>query len=269
MSTLQALLGRFDINVDNQSYSLDTTAPVGDNPLTVAAGKFFVAGHTGEADTNNLAATMTTQIQALGGVYAGATVTLSLADGLVRIGEFGAAVDITWTDTNLQDLLGFTGAQTGAISYTGTNPARYLWRPNKGLADHPIDLISVVAPSSSTMVSATRDGTIMTARQTTVFAGELEWQLMQESDAIIPSTGTSVNREFATFFEDIIAAGERVRIVYDRTSYAATTDYVTVTVFPGDDIEPQSIGPIQDYLERGVDGNLALWNVRLFARKHI
>ena len=261
-STLQALIGRFDINVDNQSYDVDG------NGINTTAGKYFVSGHTGEAATNNLLATMQAAIVALGAGYTSVTCTLDLATGFVTIGNFDANATVTWTDTNLRDLLGFTATLSGATTYTGTKPARYLWRPNKGLSEYPVTLDAVFAPESATMVGATRDGTIMTARQTTVYGGEYEWQLIQESDAIIPATG-SINREFEQFFTDIIAAGERVRFVFDRTSYASTGDFVTVTIFPGDDPEPTAIGPVQDYLTRAVDGNLALWDVRFYARKFV
>jgi len=263
MSTLQALIGRFDINTDNQSWTVDS------NPLSTTAGKYFISGYTGESAANNLVATMQVDmLAALAPSHTSATIALDLATGLITIGGFDSSIAITWDDTNLRDLLGYTGNLSGDTSYPATNPARYLWRPNKGLSDYPVTLDAVFAPESATMVGATRDGTIMTARQTTVYGGEYEWQLIQESDAIIPATG-SINREFEQFFTDIIAAGERVRFVFDRTSYASTGDFVTVTIFPGDDPEPTAIGPVQDYLTRAVDGNLALWDVRFYARKFV
>lgn len=52
--------------------------------------------------------------------------------GLVTIDVPGTA-SITWTDTDLRDVLGFTGNLSGAGSYTGTWGARGMWMPDSPL----------------------------------------------------------------------------------------------------------------------------------------
>lgn len=61
-----------------------------------------------------------------------------VASGNITVGYTGTGVgkvtlsasvtfSITWTDTNLRDMLGFTGNLSSASSYTATYPMRYTW----------------------------------------------------------------------------------------------------------------------------------------------
>ena len=57
------------------------------------------------------------------------TVTISLTTGLCTISST-ANIAITWTSTDLRDLLGFTGNLSAATSHVGTMRVRGLWLPN-------------------------------------------------------------------------------------------------------------------------------------------
>lgn len=73
----------------------------------------------------------------LGG-SSGFTVTASWSEsgnGKVTIEYDGAGlVTLTWTSTDMRDLLGFTGNLSGATEYTGTAHARGVWLPDCSMA---------------------------------------------------------------------------------------------------------------------------------------
>ena len=267
-SAKQALIGRFDITTDNQAHD------VGGNALVTTAGKYYLAGYTGEGATSNLTATLQVDIRAIGATYSKSTVTFDAATGFVTTtfinsGDTPVVTTWTFTDTALGALLGYESSPlSGASTYTSTIPAKYVWRPNQPISDAPVDLTSVYAPFSATVVGATRGGKIVTAVQTTTFLAFLEWRNVSKANAILPSTG-SINKEFVTYFQDVIAKGERMRYVIDRTTYAATSDYVTITAFPSEDPEPTSVGYVRDYMDRTIGNYQGLWDVSFWARKFL
>lgn len=71
--------------------------------------------------------------------------------------------DVTWTDTNVRDMLGFTGNLSGASSYTATNISPLFWSPlrteSPQLAPLGVDGVGVHdthwAQSATTVITAT------------------------------------------------------------------------------------------------------------------
>jgi hypothetical protein len=61
------------------------------------------------------------------------TITFSAGFKVVLSGSTTFAV--TWTDTNLRDMLGFAGDLSGSSSYTATYTPQYCWVPTRSRAD--------------------------------------------------------------------------------------------------------------------------------------
>ena len=250
---LQQWLGRLLIDSSNDSFSIAT------NPFTLTGGYYFIAGYTGESAVQ-LCERITAAII---GTYANAAVTYSEVTGLVtfKIANSGSYT-ITWTDTALQALLGFTGTQSGGYTYTATMEPKFVWRPDVAMSDAPVDCSRVVQPISSTRVYVSRDGTDTTVRGNTRYGGEVAYQLLAGARVFIPSTG-SVNRELETFFTDVIAAGEPIRLYPDRTLNASTS-FVNVKVTGGEEI-----GAFESFARKRITSYQGLADVRIPLAKHL
>jgi len=254
MSTYQHWLGRFAVGASNDSFTVDATAK------TCTAGNYYLFGYTSES-TVQFIEHMEDLIAA---VVASSTVTYSTTTERVTIAWGSNSHALTWTDTDLRDLLGFTtNLASGAGPYTATNAPRYLWAPNRGFTSTPVISSRVYAPISSTVVHCSRDGTLTTVRGNTRYAGEVEYQLLDGTRVFVPATG-SVNKELEKFFEDVIAAGELIRVYPDR-SLNASTSYVTVKAcVPG---EP--IGSFEDWAARHISSYDGLADVRIPLAKYV
>ena len=99
--------------------------------VTLAAGTYWCG--------STLLSSLQTALDAASGSDGAWTVTASLTDttgtGLVTIAHASETFTITWTSTDLRDVLGFTGTLTpAALTFTGTKHLRGVWLP-----DCPID----------------------------------------------------------------------------------------------------------------------------------
>jgi hypothetical protein len=109
-----------------------TEVPTNSATITVPAGTYYHSSADSEAE--GLLDTIQTLIEAavtatdLDGTY---TVSLSDAEsgtGKVTIAATGiTSFSIAWTDSELQDLLGFTSTPSGALTYTGESQTQALW----------------------------------------------------------------------------------------------------------------------------------------------
>jgi len=215
---LSRWFGRFAIGANNDSFLVDATAK------TCTAGNYYLRGYTAEA-TSQLCEHLTTLVAA---VVASSTVTYSATSGKVTITWGSDSHSLTWTDTDLRDLLGFTGNIASAAGpFEATNEPQYVWSPDVAMSDAPVSPLRIVQPVSSTRVHVSRDGTLTTTRGNTRYAADVEYQLLDGARVFIPSTG-SVNKELEQFF-DVIAAGEPIRLYPDRTLNVSTS-FVTVRV---------------------------------------
>jgi len=251
----QELLGRFYI-----SSSLDNLS-VGGNAISLTQGYYYLCGYTGEA-TNQLLEHLQAQIVAAG--YASATCTRSSSTGYVTI-DIGSTATITWTDTALQTLMGFTGTQSGASSYTGSQMPQHTWRPSETLTDYPGNSTNIWTPRSSSSVGRARDGTTWGVVGHVVYDARVTWDLLPEADVVKPSTGT-IGKDLESWFEDVIHETQPVRLITDRTSYASTDDYVTAVV--GDE-EQETLGSFEDFKGRYTDEYQGLWTVTLPLLKYV
>lgn len=112
------------------SVSVDITGIAG-TPfvVTVAAGTYY---------PTDLLSTFKTQLDAADGTDGTFTVSGSFGEsgtGLVTISHTVETFTITWTSTDLRDVLGFTGTLTpAALTFTGTKQCRGVWLPNAEIA---------------------------------------------------------------------------------------------------------------------------------------
>jgi hypothetical protein len=252
MTTYQQWFGRFAVGASNDSFSVDATAK------TLTAGNYYITGYTAES-ASQLCEHMTTLVAA---VVASSTVAYNATTGFIKITFGSGSHKITFTDTALKTLLGFGAVDTtttAAASFTATREPQYVWRPNRGTSSHPVQLNQFWAPRSTTIVGRSKDGTTYGVRGNLLYDAEVSYTMLEESRVIVPSTG-SVNKELQTFYEDVVHAGQPIRIYPDRT-LAASTSYVTALVSPGK--EDEAVPAWGDFATRHVANYNGLWDVTL------
>jgi hypothetical protein len=200
-------------------------------------------------------------------VVASSTVVYNATTGFIKI-TFGSGTHkITFTDAALKTLLGFGAVDTttsAAASFTATREPQYVWSPNRGIVDVPVDPARIVQPISSTRVQVSRDGTLTTVRGNLRYAGDVEYRLLDGARVFTPATG-SVNGDFESFFEDVIHAGELIRLYPDRT-VNTSTDFVTVKVVaPGG----EEIGAFESFARRHIQSYQGLADVQIPVAKYV
>lgn len=134
-TTFGKLEGRITIPTGGWSISI---AETGGGGATASAS--FTAGDTYylssiDSESNDFPADLAAKLTASAGnaTYACSIAAGENGTGKVTITASGGSVTsiaITWTSSAMKDLLGFTGTQSGSLSYTGANQARSLWLPN-------------------------------------------------------------------------------------------------------------------------------------------
>jgi len=255
MSTYQQWLGRFSIDSSLDNFSVDATAK------TVTQGKYYITGYTAES-TSQLCEHLTTQIAA---VVASSTVVYSASTGKVTI-TFGSGTHtITWTDSALGTLLGFTGDCTpGAASFVATNEAKYCWRPERPMSQHSVGITNFWEPESTTIVGRSKSGAVYSVLGNDLYRCDVGYTMLADTRVITPATG-SVNRELQQYFVDVIHRGELIRIYQDRT-LAASTSFVTAVVSQGDG---KPIGRWADFAQRHLSNYNGLWDVRIPLVKYV
>lgn len=252
--TYQLLLGRFYQAASAAAFTVDS------NDINIAAGWYYPWGYSGESSDQFLDH-LQTLIRAIGAPFTTATVTCAVATGLVTIDtNAGSSKDITWSDTDVRDLLGFTGNLTGAESYTATNQMRYVWRPTKALSYTSVDRDEIWAPDSSSRVLRSSGGTAYSVVGYTAYDVELSWQYLPKADVITDSS--TVWESLQQFWVDVIAKGSPLRYLPDRTSYTSTSFGCGLVM--GD----ETIGSFEDMVRRNIDGVDTRWGASVQVAKY-
>lgn len=266
MTVYQELLGRFYVGSTLNNLSVTDTAGGGARAVTLTAGWYYIAGYTGEA-TNQFCEHVQAQIRALGGVWADATVSYSHSTGIVTIAAPSTTtLTITWTDAGLQTALGFTGTQSGAKTYTGTQTPRWVWRPSMPITTYPGNATAIWQPRSTSVVGRAPGGTTRgSVGPAKLYDAVLTWELLEEDEVLCPAGGT-VGGDLESFWLDVVDETAPIRVVVDTASYAATTDYVTAVW--GSDAD-ETVGGFEDYRGRELDSYQGLWNVRVPLMKSV
>lgn len=216
MSTYQRYLGRFVIDANSKNFSL------GAADITLTEGYYYLHGYSGETNPQ-LCEHMQDAIRTEG-TYGSATVTLSLSTGLITIATGGSAAAITWTDTNLQTYLGFSGTQSSATSHVAGSISPFAWYPSLSPSMYPLDLSTVWAPDSTTRIIRSPDGTLFANVGDLLYAAEINYDLLSESEVVKASR---VGGTLEHMFENVFHNGWLVRIYPDRDNNTSSSDFVT------------------------------------------
>lgn len=223
---LQAYLGKFELASDEVDFALNNGAAAA---ITLTEAEYYGAGYDpGTANDVQLCEHIEAQIQAEVGDYADNTCRLSLSTGLVTFDFKGHTTTITWTDTALRDLLGFTANCTGASTYTGTYPMKYLWLPYCGPSDYPVDILQFWEPVSSSVVHQAPGNEACGTEGELVNQALLEYPMVDREDVQKPGSYTDnaeLNQTLQSFWENVAHKTMPIRCVMDRDTYAASTDF--------------------------------------------
>lgn len=207
-------LGRFLVGAVNDSFEVAAT------PATLTAGRYFSTSPTA---SESMTAEFTTRLVA---IVAGASLAFSATSGRFTLVSAAGAYTVTWTDTALRDLLGFTGATTvvGAGGSTeAANQARYVWRP-AAYAQGSLDYLSneghveSAARVTRTMGGQVRHHSTNTGlkAKTLAFAALAGHKVWEQDDY--------ANQSWERFWSDVITQGERLRWYPDERSIVTATD---------------------------------------------
>jgi len=259
MAVYQKFLGRFAITNDSKDFTLERKdgTPWGPTAAALTTGNYYLHGYTGES-TDQLLEHLQDVIRNAGAAnkFTTATVTLDDSTGLVSI-NLGASGDIVWTDTDLRDLLGFEDTTTtGGSAYTGSDQARYLWRPSEPASMYPGTLATWWAPRSTSIAHRSEDGTTYQLKGSLIYDADIEYQNLPEADVVTGSA--TVWAALEKFWTDVAHEAQPMRCYPDRTANSAT-DYVTA-VWAG---SGEGLGSWQDYRERQRATWNGLWTVRV------
>ncbi len=102
-----------------------TTNAGGPTTVTVAAGSYYMSDFV-----TYLQGALIAQRSVTTGTWVVSYSTGASGTGKITIAVTNGTYTITWTSTNLRDLLGFTATLTGTATNTGANQARGLWIPD-------------------------------------------------------------------------------------------------------------------------------------------
>lgn len=138
------------------------------------------------------------------------------ATGKITIAHSLHTFDVTWIDTELRDLLGFTADLSGAASYEGAACCRNIWLPDRrrwlppdpeGSVGRPVPNTSILISSSGHSVALDFGVRYGTSIEFHHVAGK---RVRKELEVI-------ANQSFQSFFENVVAKGEPIRYHYDRS----------------------------------------------------
>jgi hypothetical protein len=267
IDVLQQYLGRVTIDDDTKNFSVGAFA------ITLTTGNYYVTGYSGEA-TAQLVEHMQAQIRAADATLNASTVEYD-KDAITGVGPVVMSLDgsggpvvatITWTDSALQTLLGFTGTQSGASTYTATNQPRGCWRPTLGWAEYPLNATKFWTPRSTSFAGASKDGTTYSTEGTLVNeAPMVRYENLPEADVITPGTGT-IQRDLQEFWKQIAHKGQPIRIFPNRTLNASDS-YHTGLLVPFE--EDEHLGSFTDFVGRRIRAYNGLWDVQLRFKEYV
>lgn len=190
----------------------------GGTAVQVTTGSYFVRGYTAEG--GQLVDAVQTAMTAAGLASASATIS---DDGFVTLSASGAFT-VTWTNTTLRDILGFTGNLTSATSHTATEQAKYTWHPNTGpatMTGHPDTAGEIESDAAHTVAPS---GIVLATKYYERTKREFDFRWLE--DEYVWPVGSVTNRDYYAFWSSILSMGTRFRYFPDRTANAST-DYYT------------------------------------------
>jgi len=249
MTTYQQFLGRFQLTSSEKDFVINDGG--GAETLALTVGFYYIS------DYLSLCTHMTSVIQVLGGNYAGMTVAYDADTGLIAIDCDGTTTSITWTDTGLQNLLGFTGNLSGATSYIATNQARYVWRPTRAISGYPTSMTYPEGPlveRSTTRLYRANDGAIRSIEGGLLYDATLRYENLSKSEVI--TSPTTVWESLQQFWIDVVHKGEKIYFYPDRSQ---PSDRISMKWAPIGDEE--TVGSFADYIKPYSSNYMGLWDL--------
>jgi len=228
-----------------------TDAAGGPTAITIDAGTYYWS--VLDSDTEDWPEQLAEDINAaMGQTWTVAIDATEGGDGKCTIGCDGVTCTVTWQDTDIRDMCGFTGNLAAATSYESTNHVKGLWLPDGpprsiyGLEDDGID----ESDHTSTESSA---GHVMTlGYQRKTVQPNVVWQGVSRARTRI--AGESVTGEsWQQFVRDVLYAeatyctDRKIRVYPDADTDGTSTEY-------------RHSGPVPEP-EPLIDGWLEQWNV--------
>jgi hypothetical protein len=225
---------------------------VGTGTSYVNTGTYYTAGASGESnayidDIQTQIQTMAEQGNAIVNYYpanGGVVITLNTAAGINMVSSVAQA-------------LGFPSTtRAAAVVHGGTQIPRHVWRPTRGLSDHPVELNVFWPERSTTIIGRTQDGTSYSRKGNLLYDAEVSFDKLPRADVMRPNSGT-IGRDLQSFFADAAHEGQILRWFPRRESNNLKFEALWGT----DDDE--EIGSWQDYYNRHVDPWFALFGVTI------
>lgn len=186
----------------------ETGGGAASDTITLTAANTYYHSTAGN-DTNDLAAALEALLNA---ASLNATYTVTVSAGVGGTGKYtitasGGSVTafaITWTSTDLRDLLGWTGDVSGALTYTSPNNALGLWlpaTPHDQLFGNSDDGYLVTDAAVTTAPNGTTVATLYNRR----YENELSWSCVADAKTRIAAE-TTTNASWECFFLKCLTA---------------------------------------------------------------
>lgn len=224
-----------------------------DNDVTIAGSAQNIAGDLYRYHPTPALSLLGAWLTAATAAGLGAPTAVLTRDRRVKLGN-GANFTVTWDDTELRDLLGFTGNLAGASSYTATNVSPLLWSPAKPLRPElsPRGTAGIRTPHNYWTQSPYDGSPFVVAHG----SGRVDQRYscgMVAIDRVF--TADEAGGEWVRFFGDVAAKGASFYVYQDVTeeSGSATTASLTDGLGPYA-YTPQGRAPTWSYARsRGFD----------------
>jgi len=210
------------ITVPTGGWAMSVTDSDGAATVTIPAGQYYwrSAGNGSRSFLDEI----DFQLDAKGG---GVNYTVALDDasgtatGKLTLTPSTGTMAVTWTSTDLRDVMGFTGNLSAASSHQSPEQIEYLWLPNAGPSQ-----MSMPWPATTSQKFGMRrtDGTFAQApsgssvrlKYNTRFYQEMQFTTLLGSKVAIPLESVA-NESLEKFYATVIGEGIPVRQYKDRS----------------------------------------------------
>lgn len=199
MATNGKLEARITVPTGGWTITL-TDASGGPTSVQLPAGTYY---HSSDgSNANTLAEALTSAANTL----MTETWTISVPTGEGATGRYtitctGATCSVTFTDTELRDLLGFTGDKSGSTTYTGTNQCQGLWLASNGWQKKN-GKPGGSARVSDQQYSLNASGYVFAIQGRDYKTAQILWPMETRSKCWTADEGTPANGAFETFLYD-------------------------------------------------------------------
>jgi hypothetical protein len=256
----QEYIGQIVIATASKDFNIDDGVTAAQD-VSLTVGEYYADGYSGDTQ---LCEHMQAQIRASHATYNASTVARN-SDGKVEITFAGTPspgnVTVTWTDTALGTLLGFTSALSGATTYAADVTPKGVWRPSMPLSETPGDETTWWSKRSTTKVTVSLDGSTYSVEGDLLYDGIFRYENLPVADVLETSSTTWTT--FESLWENVVHEARPIRILPDRDSYTSST-HKTGLIVPADAEmggDAVTIGHVREYQGRTVDSYNGLWDV--------